>query len=384
MVNLFSLPGAIYLGSGAIKNISRELIDYGIKKVFLVSDSGVAEAGIVDMVIEEIRNANVDVSLFSEVEQEPSVHNLDSCFKQFTVSNCDLIVGLGGGSSMDVAKGVSILATNGGNILDYVGIEMVAKKGIPKFLIPTTIGTGSEVTKNAIFTDEAAKKKITIVSRHLLPEVAVIDPVLTVTLPPSVIAATGMDALTHAIESYTSKKATIHTDLYALKAIELIGANLKSSFDFGNDLNIRENMTFGSTFAGIALANAGAGAVHACAYALGGRFGMRHGVANALLLPHIMECSLFGNLHKYANIARVLGGSTKQKSLQVQAELSCEIVLQLLHELGMEEKLSDFGVTKANVSELAEETMKNKRLMDNNPKVLTLDEIESCFLKALD
>jgi alcohol dehydrogenase len=283
-----------------------------------------------------------------------------------------------------VAKGVSILATNGGSILDYIGLNMIPKKGIPKFLIPTTAGTGAEVTKNAIFTDKKAQLKKGVVSRHLLPEVAIVDSDLTLSLPPDVTAATGMDALTHAIESYTSPKADSQTDMYALKAIELIGASLRRAVSFGSDAKAREDMALGSVFAGISLANAGVGAVHACAYPLGGRFGMGHGVTNALLLPYIMEYNLVGDLQKFANIARALGEVTDMLSLREQADLSRKAVFELSRDIGIPQKLSAFGVQKEDIQGLAEAAMQVTRLMDNNPKKLTLDEVKACLFNALD
>ncbi len=384
MVNPFSLPGVNYFGRGALANLVPELNNFGAKKVFLVSDNGVASAGLIDLVVDQMKAAGIDIVTYLDVEREPDIDNLEKCLARFKEQTCDLIVGLGGGSPLDVAKGVSILATNEGSILDYVGLNMIPKKGITKFLIPTTAGTGAEVTKNAIFTDKAAQLKKGVVSRHLLPEVAIVDSDLTLSLPPDVTAATGMDALTHAIESYTSPKADIQTAMYALKAIELIGASLRRAVSFGRDAKAREDMALGSVFAGISLANAGVGAVHACAYPLGGRFGMGHGVTNALLLPYIMEYNLVGDLQKFANIARALGEVTDMLSLREQAELSRKAVFELSRDIGIPQKLNAFGVQKEDIQGLAEAAMQVTRLMDNNPKKLTLDEIKACLFNALD
>jgi alcohol dehydrogenase len=384
MVNPFSLPGVNYFGRGALANLVPELNNFDAKKVFLVSDNGVASAGLIDLLVDQMKAAGIDVVTYLDVEREPDIDNLEKCLARFKEQTCDLIVGLGGGSPLDVAKGVSILATNGGSILDYIGLNMIPKKGIPKFLIPTTAGTGAEVTKNAIFTDKKAQLKKGVVSRHLLPEVAIVDSDLTLSLPPDVTAATGMDALTHAIESYTSPKADSQTDMYALKAIELIGASLRRAVSFGSDAKAREDMALGSVFAGISLANAGVGAVHACAYPLGGRFGMGHGVTNALLLPYIMEYNLVGDLQKFANIARALGEVTDMLSLREQADLSRKAVFELSRDIGIPQKLSAFGVQKEDIQGLAEAAMQVTRLMDNNPKKLTLDEVKACLFNALD
>ncbi|MDW7730563.1 MAG: iron-containing alcohol dehydrogenase [Bacillota bacterium] len=384
MVNPFSLPGVNYFGKGALENLTPELRNFKAKKVFLVSDHGVANAGLVDKVKIKIEEAGAEAFTYLEVTPEPSVEDLNRCLEVYKKNNCDLIIGLGGGSPLDVAKGVSILATCGGSILDYVGLNLVPQKGIPKFLIPTTAGTGAEVTKNAIFTDKKEQLKKGVVSIYLLPEIAIVDSDLTMSMPPHVTAATGMDALTHAIESYTSPKATVQTDLYALKAIELIGASLRRAVSFGSDEKAREKMALGSVFAGISLANAGVGAVHACAYPLGGQFGTGHGVTNALLLPYIMERNIIGDLQKFANIACALGEVTEMLPLREQAQLACEAVFALSRDIGIPQKLTEFGVKKEDIPGLAEAAMQVTRLMDNNPKKLTLEEVTTCLYRALD
>ncbi len=384
MVHPFSLPGVNYYGQGAITNLSDELKEHRASKVFLVSDSGVASAGIVEKVSDLVKANGLVVIQYLDVKPEPTVKDLENCLEVFNSNKCDLIIGLGGGSPLDVAKGVSVLATNDSSILDYVGVNLIPKPGIPKVLIPTTSGTGAEVTKNAIFTDQKEKLKKGVVSKYLIPDVAIVDSELTLSVPPAVTAATGMDALTHAIESYTSPKATIQTDLYALRAIELISASLRRAVAFGSDKDAREKMALGSVFAGISLANAGVGAVHACAYPLGGKFGTGHGVTNALLLPYIMEYNLIGDMQKFANIARAMGEVTEMLSLREQAELACKAVLSLSRDIDIPQKLSELGVKKEDIPGLAEASMKVTRLMDNNPKKLTLEEVQECLYKALD
>jgi len=384
MVHPFSLPGVNYYGQGAITNLSDELKEHRASKVFLVSDSGVASAGIVEKVSDLVKANGLVVIQYLDVKPEPTFKDLENCLEVFNSNKCDLIIGLGGGSPLDVAKGVSVLATNDSSILDYVGVNLIPKPGIPKVLIPTTSGTGAEVTKNAIFTDQKEKLKKGVVSKYLIPDVAIVDSELTLSVPPAVTAATGMDALTHAIESYTSPKATIQTDLYALRAIELISASLRRAVAFGSDKDAREKMALGSVFAGISLANAGVGAVHACAYPLGGKFGTGHGVTNALLLPYIMEYNLIGDMQKFANIARAMGEVTEMLSLREQAELACKAVLSLSRDIDIPQKLSELGVKKEDIPGLAEASMKVTRLMDNNPKKLTLEEVQECLYKALD
>ncbi len=383
MVNSFMLPVINYFGSGALENLPEELKKYKASKVFLVSDKGVAAAGLLDLVKKKIKEAGAEVEEFLETEAEPSGDNVTACLKQFKEVGGDFLIGLGGGSPMDVAKAVSVLETNGGDILDYAGVELVEKKGVPKALIPTTAGTGAEVTKNAIFTDKENQLKKGVVSRYLVPEIAIVDSDLTLSLPPAVTAATGMDALTHAIESYTAPKANIQTDMYAIKAVKLIGANLRKAVTYGQDVYARENMALGSVFAGISLANAGVGAVHAIAYPLGGKFGMAHGVTNALLLPHVMEYNLVSEMSRFADVAAALGENLDGKSLREKAELSKKAVWELSQDIGIPQKLSEFGVKEKDVPELAEASMKVARLMGNNPRALTKDEVEDILYRAL-
>jgi len=383
MPHPFTLPGVCYFGNGALENLAEELKYFDPKKIFLVSDKGVAAAGLLETVKKQTAVVGAEVVEFLDTEAEPSVENVELCLKKFNEHNCDFIIGLGGGSPLDVAKAVSVLVTNGGEILDYVGVEMVSNQGVPKALIPTTAGTGSEVTRNAIVTDKKEQLKKGVVSRHLLPEIAIVDPALTMSLPPAITAATGMDALTHAIESYTAPKASLHTDIYALKAVELISANLRRAVNYGGDPEAREKMALGSVFAGISLANAGVGAVHAIAYPLGGKFGMAHGVTNALLLPYVMEYNMASDLEKFAAIAKAMGEITEGKSLREQARLACKAVFELSMDIGIPGKLSEFGVKKEDIPALAAASMNVVRLMSNNPKVFCLEEVEELMFKAL-
>lgn len=382
-VTPFMLPEVNYFGKGALENLKDEVKDRNVKSIFLVSDKGLDNAGLVGELIEILKPMNVEVVKFLDVEQEPSVDNVDQAAIEFNKENCDMIVALGGGSVLDVAKGISVLASNGGSILDYAGVDLIPKSGIPKVLIPTTSGTGAEVTKNAIFTDKKQKLKKGIVSKYLLPEVAIVDPDLTLSVPPAMTAATGMDALTHAIESYTAPKATIHTDLYALKAIELISKNLRSAVSNGKNQYAREQMALGSVFAGISLANAGVGGVHALAYPLGGQFDVSHGIANALLLPYVLEFNIAADLEKFSKIASAMGEATEGKSLKEQAELSGKAVKDLSKDVGIPQNLADVGVNKDNIKGLASATMGVTRLLDNNPRRITEEDAYNILNNAL-
>ena len=382
MTTPFSLPSVNYYGKGAVTNLSRELNRNGYKKAFVVSDHVLKETGIVDKVLDPIR-ADLDIEEYLDVEREPSVENVETAISQFMTASCDVIIGIGGGSPLDVSKAVSIMATNEGRILDYVGVELVPKPGVPKILIPTTAGTGAEITKNVIVTDKKDKLKKGIVSRHLIPEVAIVDSELTLSVPAGITAATGMDALTHAIESYTAPKATMQTDLYALKAIELISENLRTAVFRGNDENAREGMAMASVFAGISLANAGVGAVHALAYPLGGRYGVSHGVANATLLPYVMAFNGIGNIKKFKQIAISMGAKTQGLSDRDAALLAAEEVTKLSKDVGIPQSIDEFGVKREDIPSISEGAMKAGRLITNNPRQITVEDVKKIYAEMI-
>lgn len=383
MVVPFRLPEVIYLGRGALENLSKEIQKFNVTRVLLITDAGVQRAGLDKQVIEAIEKGGAQVEVFAEVEPEPSTDTVDRVGQLVRENGYQLLVGLGGGSPMDVTKGASVLATNGGSIKDYVGIELLPQKGIPTILIPTTSGTGSEVTQNAIFAFKEEQVKKGVVSQYLLPKVAIIDPLLTLSCPPHITAATGVDALVHAIESFTALKATLHTDIYALEAIRLISANLRTAVANGNNLEAREKMAIGSFFAGVALANAGVGAVHALAYPLGGRFHVSHGVSNALLLAPVMEFNCIGNLAKFSQIAEAMGEPVAGKSQRESAMLAIKAVKELVADVGIPQSLRDVGVTEGDIEYLVASAEEQTRLLTNNPRVMTRKDIETIYRKAL-
>jgi alcohol dehydrogenase len=284
---------------------------------------------------------------------------------------------------MDVTKGASVLATNGGSIKDYAGIELIPQRGIPTILIPTTSGTGSEVTQNAIFAFKEEQVKKGVVSQYLLPRVAIVDPKLTLSCPPHITAATGVDALVHAVESFTALKATPHTDIYALEAIRLISANLRTAVANGSDLEAREKMAMGSFFAGVSLANAGVGAVHALAYPLGGKFHVSHGVSNALLFAPVIEFNCVSNLAKFARVAEAMGEPVAGKSLREAAMLVVKAIKELVADVGIPQSLRDVGVSESDIEFLTLSAEKQSRLLSNNPRVITREDIKNIYLKAL-
>lgn len=378
----FRMPEVVYAGAGALDHLVPEVRRLGVRNVAVVTDKVLVSAGVVEPVLAKLREASVAYTVLDDVEREPSIANCDAVAAAVVAAEAEAIVAVGGGSALDVAKGCSVLATNGGSIGDYVGSDRVPRPGLPLIALPTTAGTGSEVTPNAIFTHLAEQVKIGVVSRYLLPAVAIVEPGLTLTVPPGVTAATGIDALTHAIESFTAPRATPQTEIYALDAIRRIGQHLPRAVWAGKDLEARTQLAYGSLFAGISLANAGVGAVHALAYPLGGQFGVPHGVANSLLLPYVMEFNLPSDLGKFARVAEALGENVSSLPPHAAAARAVEAVISLSRLVGIPRRLRDVGIPEAAQPGLAEAAMKITRLLENNPRPVTLTDATALYQVA--
>jgi alcohol dehydrogenase class IV len=377
-----SQPQIIRFGVGALNTLADEANKLGGKRAIIVTDPGVYQSGLVDPVKEQLSKAKLSVEVFSEAEPEPTLTKLNAAAKELRKGNYDLLVGLGGGSSMDTAKGLSVLLAHGGDGQDYVGVDKVPGPGIPVFTMPTTAGTGSEVTNIAIFSDPEKELKLGMVSPHLLARLALVDPTLTYGCPQGVTAASGIDALVHAIECYTGNKANNFTDALALEAMRLIAGSLRTAVSNGSDKEARNQMAEGALLAGIAFGNSGVAAVHALAYPLGARFHVSHGVANGLLLPYVMECNLPANLPKYAVVAQMLGEKTEGLTLLEAATLGVKSIKTLVKDIGIPSHLRDLEVPEEALEGMAVATMDVTRLLANNPKELTLDDVRGIWRNA--
>ena len=280
---------------------------------------------------------------------------------------------------MDVAKIISVLLTNEKPLEELLGVNLVEKRGVPKILIPTSAGTGSEVTPIVILTDQAENLKKGVVSDFLFPEAAILDPELTVSLPPGATAASGMDALIHAIEAYTSVNATSMTDHLALRAIELVVANIRSAWANGNNLEARMNMLEGSLLAGQAFANAGVTAVHAFAYPLGGEFHVAHGVANTVMLCAVLRFNMIANLKKFATLGRLLCPDVSSMDSKVLAEAGIRFLEGLIADLQLPRSLQELNIPRDAIAGMAEGVMKVTRLLANNPRRMTLEDAKKIY-----
>jgi len=382
-ISYFRTPTTLLIGRGSVGQIAKEVKKLGASKVLLVTDKVIVQTRLLPYVIEPLEAEEISYDVLDEVEPEPPFDNLEEMADKIKGRDYDLFIGIGGGSVLDATKILSIMVTNHEDIRELVGIDKVKNPGVPTILIPTTSGTGSEVTCNAILTDKRDLVKKGIVSPYLLPAVAIVDADLTMTVPPTVTAATGMDALVHAIESYTSVRANEFTDGIALQAIKLISRSLRQAVFNPCDLKAREEMAMGSLMAGVSFGNAGVGAVHALAYPLGGKFKVPHGIANSMLLVYVMKYNVVANLKKFAEIAKTMGVPVEGLSLREAAERAIEAMGTLSRDLGIPQRLKEVGVTSADIPALAAEASQIDRLLYNNPRRLTVKEIEQIYRDAL-
>ncbi len=379
----FRAPHLILAGLDSLERLGEEAKAFEAKKALLVTDKGVIESGVAEKVQTLLKKEDITIDVFDKVVSDPDIGCAEACIEMAKKGKYGLILGVGGGSSMDVASVASVMCTNPGTVHDYLGVNLVKNPGIPTILMPTTAGTGAEATPNAILTDVEAKLKKAVVSPYILPRVAIVDPLLSVSMPPGVTSSSGIDALTHAIESYTSNNATILTDLFAKEAIILIGRSLRTAVANGNDLQARYDMSIGSLYAGIALANAGVTAVHALAYPLGGQFNVAHGIANGLLLPYVMEFNILGRIPKFAQIAQFLGEKVGHLSLLEQAYHAANAVKAIYKDLKIPQSLTELKVPREAIPEMAKAAMDVTRLMGNNPREMTVEDVQRIYENAL-
>jgi len=381
-VHSFFSPNKVLFGIGASREIGKEAKALGGTKVLIVTDPGVVNSGLVASLRTNLEEAGMKVFLFDRVEPEPSASLVDESAQLAKENGVDVVIGVGGGSSLDIAKGASLLASNPGNVLDYSGMDLIPKRGLPKILVPTTAGTGSEVTRVFVLIDKRDNMKKVVFSNYSIPELALVDPMLTISMPSKVTADTGMDALVHAIETYVSMNATPFSDLLASRAIELIAKYLPMAFAKGENIEARYHMSLASLLAGMAFASGGLGAVHALAYPLGTEYHLPHGRTNAIMLPHVMEFNSIGNRSRYALIAEMMGKREVPIDLKAGVAKAVEAVIQLLDDIQIPYHLKDYGIPKEAIPKLVEGGMRQARLFVPNPRDLREEDVEAIYTKA--
>ncbi len=358
-------------GCGSISALPQEVARLGGTRVLIVTDPGLLQTGIPDRVVSLL--AGTDVRVWSNVESDPSVESVDACARFVASEGIDLIIGLGGGSPIDTAKCASMIATNGGKTEDYLGIEKVPRAGLPKIFIPTTAGTGSEVTNVAVLSLKSLHTKKGIVSRYLMADCAILDAELTLGLPGKITAATGMDALTHAIEAYVSRFAQPLTDYFALEAIRRLSRSLRTAVHYGANLEAREDVLTASLYAGLAFGSAATGMVHGLAMPLGGLYNIPHGIANAVLLPHVMKYNLVAATSRFADIARAMGEQVAALSERDAAERAIVAVERLSVDIGIPRYVDDLGIPRSGIPDIARDGMTNSRQVLPNPREVTYE-----------
>ncbi|MFM1653152.1 iron-containing alcohol dehydrogenase family protein [Brevibacillus sp. B_LB10_24] len=371
----FSVPTKVIFGAGSSRKIGEVLQSYQMKKVFCVFDRGVQSAGIVDRVVSNIHEAGIETILFDKVQPNPEDQTVEQGAALARETDVDGVVAIGGGSSMDCAKAINVLLSNPGQVRQYFGRDIVSHPTKPLIAIPTTAGTGSEVTDVAVITDTIGLKKKGISGRHVSAAAALVDPELTYGLPPAITAATGMDALTHAIESFVSKEASVPTDLYALQAIEYIFRHLGTAYRDGSNVEARSAMMLGNVLAGMAFNSAHLGLVHAIAHPLSVHCGLPHGVANASVLPYVMEynAQLKTVAQKYGIIAKTIGLGPEGLAEEEASAKLVEAVKRLAETVNIP-SLGQAGVKREQFERIAEDALKEV-VLRTNPRETNKEDI---------
>ncbi|MGQ9669449.1 MAG: iron-containing alcohol dehydrogenase [Desulfosoma sp.] len=379
----FFIPTVSLMGIGAHKEIGNQIKVLGGTKPFLCTDKGIVQAGIADEIIKMIKkDTGRDVVVFDETVPNPTDVNVHDGLKVFQQNGCDLIISLGGGSAHDCAKGIGIVATNGGHIRDYEGIDKSSKAMPPFIAVNTTAGTASEMTRFCIITNTDTKVKMAIVDWRGTPNVAINDPLLMLGMPPALTAATGMDALTHAVEAYVSTIATPVTDACALKAIQLISENLRAAVANGGDVEVRDKMAYAEYLAGMAFNDASLGHVHAMAHQLGGFYDLPHGVCNAILLPHVERFNMIAKMDRFADIAAAMGENISGLSTRSAAEKALEAIVTLSQDVGIPRGLRELGVQEKDIPTMAQNAQ-NDACGLTNPRCPSLENVIQICKNAL-
>ena len=375
----FELPTKIEFGIGSIKKLKNELRDLNADNVLIVTDKGVLEAGIVDKIVRTIDDTNINYSVYDEVEPNPKDYNVEEGAEKAEEIGADALIGLGGGSSIDCAKSIGVLLSHQKNqIKNYEGKSTIKNRITPLITIPTTAGTGSEVTFSSVITDTKNDYKMTIKDPLIAPKLALMDPELTKTLPPEVTASTGVDALTHAIEGYTCNQAEPLSDAAALYSIELINEYLRTAYCEENNLKARSGMLLGSLLGGIAFSHSDVASVHAMAESLGGLYDAPHGVCNSVLLPYVMEYNMDYAKERYARIGKIMNAEFQTN--EEGAKKAVQKVNKLTKDLNLPE-FSEIGKREKNLEKLSKMAAKNIST-ESNPRPMNQKDYLKVFKKA--
>ena len=376
-------PTKIVFGRDSVDQIGVEAHKYGDRALLVTGRSAMREAGVTDRVTDLLKASGFrEVHLYDQVEHDPSTETVDRGTETAREGQDDVVIGIGGGSALDAAKAIACMVKNEGPVAEYQSGREIERPGIPFIALPTTAGTGAEITKNAVLTNKGRKLKQSIRSPFMIAQVAIVDPMLTVTMPPRVTAATGMDALTQAIEAYVTLASNPVTDALALRSITLISQSLVRAFTDGSDVEARENVALGSLMGGMAFANSSLGAVHGLAHPIGALFDVPHGVICALLLPYVMEYNLPVRTVKYAQIAEAMKQDiSKAVSVEDAARMAVRAIRDMISQLQLPQRLQDVGINQDDVAGIASAARGSS--LNNNPRPTTPASLQELLSGAL-
>ncbi|KMN15008.1 alcohol dehydrogenase [Pseudomonas weihenstephanensis] len=381
MTSTFFIPAVNIMGNGCLDEAMTAIRNYGFRNALIVTDAGLAKAGVAAKIAEKLALQDINAVIFDGAKPNPSIANVEAGLAVLKQHQCDFVLSLGGGSPHDCAKGIALCATNGGHIRDYEGVDRSAKPQLPLVAINTTAGTASEMTRFCIITDEERHVKMAIVDRNVTPLLSVNDPELMVAMPKGLTAATGMDALTHAVEAYVSIAANPITDACAIKAMELISHNLRDAVKDGTNLTARENMAYAQFLAGMAFNNASLGFVHAMAHQLGGFYDLPHGVCNAVLLPHVQAFNASVCASRLTDVAHALGADVRGLSPEEGAQAAIAAIRTLAKDVEIPAGLRDLGAKLDDIPLLATNALKDACGF-TNPRKADQAQIEEIFRNA--
>jgi len=385
MINnfIFQTTPKIIFGKNCLKNLPEELISRNASSAFIICDPAVNQMSVFGQVLNDLKTHKIKVSVYSEIKSDPDFENADNARDCIIATNPDIVIGMGGGSTMDIAKIASITAKTGEDSHYIAKTGRVSNKGLPLILIPTTAGTGSEVTHISIFSDNTEIVKTGIVHPYLYADLAILDPLLTLNLPQSVTSFSGLDALIHALESLTSKISTPFTEILAFDALKIIYNNILRVFENPKDIEARSYMLYGSMLAGMAFANSSVAAIHAFAYPIGAKFHIPHGLANSIMLLPVLRYNLETGLGNYSLVAKALGIKTKGNSEYDISEQLIYRINTLVDKLEINRNLGNYGVKSSDIPDLAKSVIKITRLLSNNPREININDAERLYSEAL-
>jgi len=380
---VFQMPRKIEVGFSKSRNLSKIIKQMKLNKVLILVDYNLKKLGIVDYIFNNLKEENISFTVFDNIKNEPTITEIDQAINDLNIaSNYDGIIAIGGGSTIDMAKLLAISGSIEGSVRNYIGTNLINKPGIPLIILPTTSGTGAEVTPNAIVKDKKKEWKKGIVSPYLIPGLVILDPELTFSVPPKITAETGIDAFTHAIECFICKKSNPMSDLFALDSMRLISKYLRKAVRNGSDKEARYYMALGSLYGGIAITNSGTGGVHALAYPLGGKYNFSHGLSNSILLAEVMEFNAKAVPEKFIKIADVMKIETTDFSPEKIVEFVVDKINKLVNDVGI--TIEGFEVSEKVLDNLATLAIsEQQRLLRNNPRPISYEDARQIYKNVL-